>query len=141
MEEKKEEVKAEEKELKNPEENIPKRKLKKRFIIVSTVIVIAIIIAYILIRGSYLETMEIGETYLSVFWKNVRYKAIAWLINFVVIFVAIYINNKEIKKGLQEFFNQENKTMPKLVNKSVAFIISLVVSTLTSNYILEKAML
>lgn len=141
MEEKKEEVKAEEKELKNTEENIPKRKLKKRFIIVSTVIVIAIIIAYILIRGSYLETMEIGETYLSVFWKNVRYKAIAWLINFVVIFVAIYINNKEIKKGLQEFFNQENKTMPKLVNKSVAFIISLVVSTLTSNYILEKAML
>lgn len=49
-----------------------KGKIRKRFFVVVIVAIIAIIVAYIAFRGTYLETKEIGENYISVFWQNIR---------------------------------------------------------------------
>ena len=118
-----------------------KKKIKTRFLIVMAVAVLTIIVAYIAFRGNYLETMEIGENYISIFWQNIKYMSIALSINFAIIYTITYITNLKIKKGLKEFFDQEKKQMPKLLNKSIAFIGAILVSSVTSSYILEKAML
>ena len=133
MEEKQEQIKT--------EENQIKKKSKTRFFIVLAVGLITLIIGYIVFRGTYLEIMEIGENYINVFWQNIKYKGLALVINFVLIYSMIYITNIKIKKGLKEFFDQEKKEMPKLLNKSIAFISAIVISSVTSNFILEKAML
>lgn len=133
MEEKQEQIKTEEKQI--------KKKSKTRFFIVLAVAIITLIIGYILFRGTYLEIMEIGENYINVFWQNIKYKLVALVINFVLIYSMIYITNTKIKKGLKEFFDQEKRQMPKLLNKSIAFISAIVISSLTTNFILEKAML
>lgn len=133
MEIKKEKFNAKEKQIKNIS--------KKRLFIVLAVAIITIIISYILFRGTYLETLEIGENYINVFWQNIRHMSITLIINFIVIYLIIYITNTKIKKGLKEFFDQEKKQMPKLINKSVAFIAAIFISAVTSNLILEKAML
>ncbi len=118
-----------------------KIKNKKRLITVLAVLTVAIIVAYILFRGSYLEMKEIGENYVSVYWKNISYTAIVLAINFAFIYISIYITNRKIRVGLKEFFDQENKKMPKLLNKSIAFIGGIVISAVTSSLILNKAML
>ena len=118
-----------------------KKKVKKRIFIVLSVAIIAIIVAYVLFRGAYLEVVEIGEKYISVFWQNIKYMAITLILNFALIYFMVYITNIKIKKGLKEFFDQENKKMPKLINKSVAFVAGILVSAFTSNLVLEKAML
>ena len=123
------------------EENKTKKKIKTRFFIVLAVALVTLIVGYIVFRGTYLEIMEIGENYINVFWQNIKYKVVALVINFVFIYSMIYITNTKIKKGLKEFFDQEKKQMPKLLNKSIAFISAIIISSLTSNFILEKAML
>ena len=133
MEIKEEQIQAKEKQL--------NKKSKTRIIIVSIVALLTSLVAYIVFRGSYLEMMEIGENYISVFWQNITYITTTLLINFVLIYMMVYITNTKIKKGLKEFFDQEKKEMPKLLNKSIAFITAIIVSALTSGLILEKAML
>lgn len=118
-----------------------KNKSRTRLFIVLTVMAISIIIGYIIFRGSYLETLEIGEKYINIFWQNIKYMSITLLCNFAFIYSAFYITNLSIKKGLKEFFDQEKKQMPKLLNKSISFIVALIVSSLTSSMILEKAMI
>lgn len=124
-------------------ETIQKKPIKNkiRFFIVLAVAIVAFMIGYIAFRGTYLETIEIGENYRTVFWQNVKYMTIALVINFFVIYFMIYMTNLKIKKGLKEFFDQEKKEMPKLLNKSIAFIASIIISSSTSSYILQKAML
>ena len=114
---------------------------RRRLFVVLAVLLITIIVAYVLFRGSYLEMLEIGENYVSVYWQNIRYTALALIINFVLIYTMIYVTNIKIKKGLKEFFDQENKKMPKFLNKSIAFISAIVISACISSFLLEKAML
>lgn len=124
----------------NKEEKL-KAKSKIRFFIVLIVAMLAFIIGYIVFRGTYLETMEIGENYINVFWQNVKYTLVALFINFILIYTMVYITNIKIKNGLKEFFEQEKKEMPKLLNKSISFISAILLSSITSSFILKKAML
>lgn len=114
---------------------------KMRFFIVLAVALLTTIIGYIGFRGSYLEIKEIGENYVPIFWQNIKYMAITLFINFAIIYTMAYVTNIKIKKGLKEFFDQEKKEMPKLVNKSIAFISAVLISSFTSSFILKKAML
>ena len=118
-----------------------KIKNKKRLFAVLGVLLVSIIVAYILFRGSYLEMLEVGENYIQVYWQNIKYMAVTFIANFSLIYIMIYTTNKNIKKGLKEFFEQENKKMPKFLNKSIAFISSIIISACTSSFILKKAML
>ena len=118
-----------------------KGKFRTRVYIVTAFAILMLIIAYIAFRGTYLETVGIGEKYVSVFWQNIKYMTFALIINFLIIYCAIYVTNINIKKGLKEFFDEEKKEMPKLLNKSIAFIAGILISCFTSGFILEKAML
>ena len=51
------------------------------------------------------------------------------------------MTNRGIKKGLKSFFDKEKKEMPKVPNKSIAFIISAVVSALMSSVIMKQIIL
>ena len=46
----------------------PEKKTKTRMLLVLLFLVIVAIIGYIALRGQYLELLEIGENYTSVFW-------------------------------------------------------------------------
>lgn len=113
-------------------------KIKARTLLVLSVIAIFLIGSLIAYRTSYLETLEIGEQYISVFEENVKYKIYIGIINFIVIFMIMYITNRGIKKGLKSFFEDEKKEMPKLPNKSLALIMALITSVIVSNMFLQK---
>ena len=49
------------------------KKSKARMYIVLLFILLVAIVGYIIYRGEYLEILEIGENYLSIFWQNVNY--------------------------------------------------------------------
>ena len=95
----------------------------------------------ITLRGEYLQTLQIGEEYISVFEQNVKYKIGIALVNFLILYISTYITNRFIKRGLKKFFDEDKKQMPKLPNKSISLIFGVIVSIITSKLITEKAML
>ena len=121
--------------------NAKTKKSRTRMYIVLLFIAIVAIVGYVIYRGEYLEILEIGEEYISIFWQNVNYTAITFGINFIILFIIIYINNNRIKNALKPFFESEKKTMPKLPNKSISFILSVIVSAITTEIILNQYML
>ena len=139
-EEIKNELKATKMQEKKKEEEKAK-KSKNRMYVVLLFLLLTAMLGYIFFRGEYLETLEIGEQYVSIFWQNLNYSAITFAINFILLFFIIYINNRRIKKGVKVFFDEEKRTMPKLPNKSIALIISIIVSSITSTVILKTYML
>ena len=125
----------------NKVKNNTKTKSHKRRIIVAIFTLLFIIISYILFRGRYLETLEIGGDYVSVFWKNVQYKTLTIIVVFILSYLWLYITNHKIQNGLKEFYEDENRKMPKLPNKSISFIISIIVSAITCNFVINKVIL
>lgn len=116
-------------------------KNKTRIIIVMLFILVFVTASFINLKGEYLEYKELGEKYIEVFSTNLRYKYVIFGINFIIIYFVMYYTGRGIKKGLNEFFKKENKEMPKLLNKSIAFIASAIVSTLISNTLMKKVLL
>lgn len=117
------------------------KKGKARKWIVLAFLLLAIIILYVIYRGEYLETLELGEQYLSIFWQNLTYRFTTFGITFILLYFILYITNRSIKKGLTPFFEQEKKAMPKMPNKSISFILSIIISFVTTNIIMERLML
>lgn len=118
-----------------------KSKNKTRIITVLLFIVIFSIISFINLRGTFLQYKELGENYVQAFLTNLNYKYVIFGVNFIILYFLIYFTNRGIKKGLKAFFEKENKEMPKLLNKSIAFIISVVASTLISEILMKKILL
>ena len=106
------------------------KKSKIRMILVIAFVLIFAIVTYIQTRGSYLEYLELGENYIDIFYTNMMYRYSIMAINFVLLFFIIYMTNRGIKKGLKVFFDKEKKEMPRLLNKSIALVISIVVSAI-----------
>lgn len=123
------------------EETKTKSKSKKRLVIVLIFLILFAIYLFVAIRGEYLQTLEIGENFLSVFKNSIKYKVNVILINFVVLYIATYITTLFIKKGLKKFFDEEKKTMPKLPNKSISLIFSAIVSMIMGSLLTDKVML
>ncbi len=114
---------------------------KVRTICVIAFIFLFSILSYIFLRGSYLEYKELGEVYVKEFFINSKIKYSLMFIIFLLVYVIIYFTNRGIKKGLKEFFDKEKKEMPKLLNKSIALIISLIASVILANSITQKIIL
>ena len=55
--------------------------------------------------------------------------------------ILLFYTNRGIKKGLKPFFEKEKKEIPKLPNKSLALVISALVSFVTSSALMQKIML
>lgn len=117
------------------------KKSKKRIFVVILFLIVLAITLVVMFRGAYLEKLEMGEQYVSVFWENFKYKTITLATTFLFIFVALYTTNKRISAGLKEFFDDEKKTMPRLPNKSISLIIATLVSLITSNLTMNKLIL
>lgn len=118
-----------------------KKKSKVRMIIVLLFIAIFAIGSYINLRGTYLQYKELGENYIQAFETNLKCKYIIFGINFIVLYIIMYFTNRGIKKGLKPFFEKEKKVIPKLPNKSLALVISALVSFVTSSALMQKIML
>lgn len=118
-----------------------KKEKSIRKIIVIAFLAILGLATYVTLRGSYLEYKELGERYLTVFWTNLGYKHIVMGINFVILYIIIYFTNRGIKKGLKVFFEEEKKQMPKLPNKSIALVLSVVASIVVGIIFTPKIML
>lgn len=117
------------------------QKSKLRMVLVILFVLLFAGISYIQLRGSYLEYLELGEKYTSIFYTNIMYRYIIMGVNFVFLYFVIYFTNRGIKKGLKPFFEKEKKPMPKLLNKSLALVISAIVSIIVSAVFMQKLML
>lgn len=117
------------------------KKIKVRMILVLSVLILFLVFAYISYRGTYLETIEIGENFKNVFSQNLKYQYGIMGINFTILFIAICFTNSRIKKALKAFFEEEKKEMPKLPNKSIAFILSIIASLMISGFMKEQVAL
>lgn len=118
-----------------------KKKSKWKFAITLIFIVLVAIGMYMSYRATYLQTLEIGDEYLEVFYTNINYKYKIMTFNFLLFFIIIFIENLAIKKGLKPFFADEKKEMPKLPNKSLSFTISGIISLIISSLFTEKLIL
>ena len=104
-------------------------------------ILLYILITYITLRGEYLECAELGQQYIQNFWTNLKFKYSIMGISFVLIAIVMIFTNMGIKKGLKPFFESEKKKMPKLPNKSIIFIVSVIGSIIISNNLVEQILL
>jgi len=117
---------------------IKKKRFNIRLVVVIVVLLVFSISAYISNRAEYLKIKEIDEKYTSVFMKNFYTKGGMFLIATVITYLVFYINNKIMKKGLKRFFEEENKTMPKLPNKSIAFIAGIIAGITSLKFLYTK---
>ena len=117
------------------------KKNKKRVILVISFLILFAIYAVVNLRGEYLKTLGIGQEYLAVFEQNLKYKIGMILTNFVMLYVLTYITTKFIHRGLRKFFIEEKTEMPKLPNKSICLIFSVIISIVASAFLTEKAMM
>ena len=102
--------------------------LTLRRILVTIFLVVCAICTYINFRGSYLEYKELGENYLQTFLTKEKYHYMVLGVNFILIYLIMYFTGRKIKKGLKTFFEQENKPLPKLPNKSIAIVVAIIES-------------
>ncbi len=122
-------------------ENTKKKNSKTRMLLVILFLLIFAAVSYVQLRGSYLEYLELGKEYTNIFKTNMTYRYTIMAVNFVVLYMVIYLTNRGIKKGLKVFFEKENKKMPKLPNKSLALVISAIASFVVSSVFMQKFML
>lgn len=117
-----------------------KRIISRRLIVI-LFFVLAGAVFLISARGEYLQYKEIGEQYVSIFFKNLRTKYIVFFVAFICSYLMIFISNKVVRKSLKEIFDKEEKAMPKLPNKSISFIVSVIVAVIAQNVFTEKFLL
>ena len=114
------------------------KKTKIKMIITLLFIVFVIIGLAVSYRSSYLQTLEIGEEYLNVFYINTKLRFQVMGFNFLMIFLILFIENKIIRSGLKPFFRDENKETPKLANKSISLILAIIISLVITPIFTEK---
>lgn len=105
-----------------------KKILTLRRILVTVFLIVSAVIAYINFRGSYLEYKELGENYLQTFLTKEKYYYRVLIINFILVYIIMYFSGRKIKNGLKVFFEQENKQVPRLPNKSIAVVTAIIES-------------
>lgn len=120
------------------EEIVPKKKFNIRRFLVIVVILFFVIATFISSRTEYLKVKEIGENYTSIFLKNFSLKCAMFGISFAVTYLLFYINNKIIKKGMKRFFDEENRKIPKLPNKSLSLVFGILAGICASKFLYTK---
>ncbi len=111
---------------------------KTKVFLVITFLILFISFIIISYRVSFLEYLEIGPEFIEIFNNNYKYQITITLINFMIIYIGMYITTKFIKRGLKKFFIEEKREFPKLPNKSISFIVAGIVSLITTPMIKEK---
>ena len=99
-----------------------------RKILVIVFMIILAISMYIATKGSYLEYKELGDNFLQTFLTKQKYQYMVMLVNFAFVYFIMYFSGRKIQKGLKVFFEEENRKIPKLPNKSIALVIAAIES-------------
>lgn len=115
-----------------------KKKIVTRKLIVLIVLLFFVIASYISIRAEYLNTIEIGKEYESVFVAKIKNKYTVLGTVVFIVYILVYIINRFIKKGLKKFFEEEKKEFPRLPNKSLSIIFALVAGFIAQNTLADK---
>lgn len=118
-----------------------KKILTLRRILVTVFLIVCAVIAYINFRGSYLEYKELGENYLQTFLTKEKYYYRVLIINFILVYIIMYFSGRKIKKGLKVFFEQENKQVPRLPNKSIAVVTAIIESLIVGQKFMPNIIL
>lgn len=114
-----------------------KKLISRRLIVILFFIIYALIIL-ISSRSDYLQYKEIGEQYVSIFFKNLKTKYLVFLVAFCCSYIAIFVSNKVTRKSLSKLFEKEKIEIPKLPNKSISFIVSVIVAFIAQVVLTEK---
>ncbi len=117
------------------------KKINVRMMLVLIFILVYAFFVYCNIRVEYLYNLELGSQYVEKFMQTLWYNVKISCISFVILFTLFYIVTVFIKKGLKKFFIEEKKEMPKLPNKSLALVISAVLTILVVPEISSKIIL
>lgn len=115
-----------------------KRKFGFRHLLVTVVLLIFAITSFISSRAEYLKIREIDPKYVSIFKTNFYMKIGMFVVVMIATYFMFYINNKIIKKGLKKFFDEENKPIPKLPNKSIAIIAGIISGLVSLKFLYNK---
>lgn len=118
-----------------------KEKVKK--IVTRRLIVILFLIFYALAilvstRSEYLQYKEIGDQYVSIFFRNLKTKYIVFFVAFIISYLMIFISNKIVNKSLKDIFEKEGKVIPHLPNKSISFIVSAIIAFIAETILTQK---
>jgi hypothetical protein len=115
-----------------------KTKINIRAIVVFIVLLLTASVTFVSNRAEYLKVKEIGENYVSIFFKNFYMKFGMFIISFLITYILVYINNKIIKKGMKYFFEEEQRKIPKLPNKSICLIFGLLAGIFSLKFLYTK---
>ena len=94
---------------KNIKEKTKKSRHTGRIFAVTLFCVLFVMIGFIIYRGNYLQTMEIGQKYVQSYKSNVKYRLLTIGVSFLWMYILMYITNKRIRKGLKVFFQEEKR--------------------------------
>lgn len=113
---------------------------------IKTIAIIALIIIYLIyliisLRGEYLQILELGSNYISIYEHRIKYKAIVTASIFLFIYALVYVSTIITKNGLKKFFKEDNIDFPKLPNAIFALGLAIIGSILLSKGITEKILL
>ena len=132
------EVKENEEKKEVTVDNTKKSKMNTRVLLVLVVILVFGIYTAISLRAQYLKTIEIGAEYETVFFEKIKNHYSILGVSIISLYLYIYIINKIIHHGIKKFFEDEKKTMPKLPNKSLSLIISVIGGGIAANVLSSK---
>lgn len=118
-----------------------KSRSKTRMIVVLIFALTFSLLSFAMLRANYLEAKELGEKYIQTFFTNINIRYIFMAVNFVILFFFILFSNIGIKNGLKKFFIEEKKEIPRLPNKSLAFVIAAITSVIATNMFLGNLIL
>lgn len=122
---------------KNSTNEVKKKRNIRRVIVLVVLLVFALHTA-ISLRSQYLQTIGISENYATVFYSKIKNYYTVLGTSVITIYIMVYIANKFIKIGLKKFFEDEKKEMPKLPNKSLCFVLSIVGGMISASVLCSK---
>lgn len=108
---------------------------------VLAVLLLAVIAVIIDFNFKLKQYEEVSKQYIDIFWINSIAGSISMVVCFFFIFICFFVTNCIIIAKLKKFFKEENIPVKKLPNISLAFIIALVGSYLTKDYIAQNALI
>lgn len=108
---------------------------KKRTIFTTIISAIVLLIAYISYSGNLIKFKELGKEFETVYHKNVLERVCIFAVTFIISYIVIVLVNNSIKKGIKEFYDKNNKEMPRFINKSSALVLSTIAGYLVQNFL------
>ena len=101
---------------------------KARSVIVILSLIIIGLILFFMQRAEHLNYIEAGTQFFKIFRIRTIEKTVIFAVNFIWIYIMMFIITKNMQRNLKELFLDEKRDFPNLPAKSISFVIALVIS-------------